>query len=262
MLKLMYNLFQKAVFSLKLDGLFRTFKKGYVVLAYHSVPRVASWNYDVSINCFEEHLKYLKDNYEIRDVSYIAECIKAKRRCQTIVCGVTFDDGYKNNYEVAYPLLLEHEVPATIFLPTNFISNGEDRCLRGKLMLSWSEVKEMKENGLVNFGAHTHNHKDLTLLQPPEALEEMRVSKTIIEDKLNVETCLFAFPYGSFNENVKELAKSCGFKAVFTGHATVNPPTQDPYEIGRICIYKSTQKLPYFAFKTCGLTDALSQLKH
>jgi len=265
-----YRTFRKIVFSLNLDAFFRMLKRGYIVLMYHSVPLRASWTYDVSKRCFEEHLRYLKNNYEILSISSIVDDIREKRDCQAPICGITFDDGYKNNYEIAYPLLMKYEIPATIFISTGCISNGQDdnykftikKRFAGKRMLNWSEVKEMKESGLIDIGAHTHNHEDLTSLSKQDALREIRTSKKIIEDKLDTKIELFSFPGGKFNEDVKELVKSSGFKAGFTSEALINLPNQNPYEVSRISIGRATEELPYFVFKVCGLTDTLTRLKH
>lgn len=268
-LKRAYRGFQRIILGLEADRFLRTLKKGYVVLMYHSVPLEASWTYDVSKCCFEEQLKYLRDKYEIHGVPSIVERIRGKERVADSICGITFDDGYNNNYEIAYPLLLKYEIPATIFISTAYISDDDNKDnnyekikehFNGQRMLDWREVEEMKESGLIDIGAHAHSHEDLTSLSRQDALSEVKTSKRIIEDRLNERVELFSVPQGSFNEDVKEIVKSSGFKAIFTSQPLINLPGQDPYEIGRMAITMSTQDLPSFAFKILGLADEISRV--
>ena len=269
MKKAAYRILQKLAFSLNLDSLFRRLKKGYVVLAYHSVPLEASWTYDVGKDYFEKHLSHLKKNYELLSVASIVENIRDNRDCFTVKVGITFDDGYKNTYENAYPALKKTEIPATIFLCTKYISNGQNegdvnfgikKHFAGKQMLNWNEVIEMKENGLIDIGAHTHTHRHLTLLSTQDALREITTSKKKLENKLGTKIELFAYSGGKFNESIKKLVKSSGFKGAFTSVRKINPPNTDPYQIGRMSIALNAQELPYFISEIYDLRGTLKKV--
>jgi len=251
-IKRLYHLLQKLAFRLKLDALCHIYE-GYTVLIYHSVANEPRWIYSVSTNCFAEHLDYLQRNYEIKSIPSIVEAIKRHKDPNGIVCGIAFDDGYKDVFQNAYPLLVEYEVPATVFLSTGYISGH----FKGREMLDWNEIDEMRLSGIVSIGVHSHTHPNLTSLPAKEALTEIEHSKRLISTKLSVEPDMFAVPGGILNPTVRNLIKLAGFKSVFTSEAIVNPPTQSPYNIGRICITTSDERLSSFAFKVCGLTDAL-----
>lgn len=247
----------KIAFQFKLDVLFKKLRKGYVFLLYHSTPVEASWTYDVSKCCFEEHLAYLKSNCEILSVPSIVDRLTMGAECDSFVCGITFDDGYKNNYDVAFPLLARYNIPATIFVSTAYVSGN----FGGRHMLNWDELKGMQSSGLITVGSHTHTHRDLRLLTEEEVMNEILMSKRLIEEKLETEVSLFSYPYGSVNENIRRFLRSTGLRT-FSSTPLINHSSQDSHEFGRIAVDRLSSKLPVFAFKVYGVTDRLSQRFH
>lgn len=94
------------------------------ILAYHMISDSPNGFYpEVSTRNFERQINHLKRNYHIISLEEIAERIRTGRtvrRCAAI----TFDDGFRDNYEKAYPILRRHQIPATIFLTTGCIDTG------------------------------------------------------------------------------------------------------------------------------------------
>lgn len=244
----------KIAFQFKLDVLFKKLRKGCVFLLYHSTPAQASWTYDVSKRSFEAHLAYLKSNCEILSVPSIVDRLTKGAECDRLVCGITFDDGYKNNHDVAFPLLSRYNIPATIFVSTAYVSGN----FGGRHMLSWDELKEMQSSGLITVGSHTHTHRDLRLLTEGEVMNEISMSKRLIEEKLGTEVSLFSYPGGGVNENVRRLLGSTGLRT-FSSTPLINHYSQDSHEFGRIAVDRLSSNLPSFAFKFYGVTDSLSQ---
>lgn len=123
---------------------------------------------------------------------------------------VTFDDGYQTVYEKAFPVLQEYAMPATIFLSVGESGTGKPLerlpSLKGRSMLNWSEIQEMKRAG-IEFGAHTLTHPNLTLLPLDRVKAEICDSKTIIESALGVTVASFAYPYGLYDHRVCEIVK-------------------------------------------------------
>src|SRR3989344_4458910 len=97
------------------------------ILMYHRVddkkidilPYYANLN--VSIKNFEEQMRYLSKNYNVIPLNDIININKNKKIKNSVI--ITFDDGYIDNYLYAYPILKKYNLPATIFLPTDFIEN-------------------------------------------------------------------------------------------------------------------------------------------
>jgi len=245
---------------------------------------------------FEKQIRYLKENFKIYSLEKLINVLennqKNKKESENIAV-ITFDDGYKDNYLYAYPILKKYKIPATIFLISNYI--GKDKLfwwdkieyiiyhtkkgkinipnfgkflitnkkkkfycilfllkkfkrmsnnlrdkhiselqnicrvripagLGKKMILSWDEIREMKDNE-ISFGAHTLTHANLLNMNLEEAESEISHSKAIIEDKLKGDVISFAYPYGSkfYNHDIIKLLEKNGFVcAVTTSEKLIN----------------------------------------
>ena len=134
----------------------KTRKNFVLCLMYHSIDSEKNKG-GIFVDEFEEHIKWIKDKKtfkmeELKGLDY-------KLPKNSIL--ITFDDGYKNNYTLAFPILKKYNMKATIFLNTKFIEKDE-------AYLNWDEIREMYESGLIDFQLHTHSHqltvKDIDVL--------------------------------------------------------------------------------------------------
>lgn len=132
---------------------------------------------------------------------------------------VTFDDGWKDNYVNAFPVMRRFNVKATIFLIPSCIGQTSDKALsEGELArehLSLEDIREMSERG-VEFGSHTLNHKLLHRIPADEIRIELEESKRQLEALLDRPCKTLAYPGGHFNEDARRIAEEVGYEAAFT----------------------------------------------
>jgi peptidoglycan/xylan/chitin deacetylase (PgdA/CDA1 family) len=129
----------KVLWRIRADSLFRNInRRRCLVLAYHGVTkkRYAVQPYTLLEEAlFKSQIKYLSSNYNIVSLKTIAECIRKDKDFPEKSAVITFDDGYRNNYSIAFPILQKYHVPATIFLTAGYIGTLE--------MLTLDEVYEI-----------------------------------------------------------------------------------------------------------------------
>lgn len=143
---------------------------------------------------FAEQMSYLyKHNYSTVSVSEVPEILAGGGNIKRKYVAITFDDGFRDFYTNAFPILQEYGFTATVFLPTGFISNDHST-FKERECLNWAEVKELHGKRII-FGSHTVNHLQLHNLNVIEILNEINESKQAIEAKIGrcVET--FSYPY-------------------------------------------------------------------
>lgn len=123
---------------------------------------------------------------------------------------ITFDDGYQTVYEEAFPILQRYNMSATVFLTVGeggtTMAAGLLPSHKGRSMLNWHNIREMHQWG-ITFGAHTLTHPDLTRLPLDQTGSEIYDSKSIIEDALSASVTCFAYPYGRYNDRIRELVR-------------------------------------------------------
>jgi peptidoglycan/xylan/chitin deacetylase (PgdA/CDA1 family) len=138
---------------------------------------------------------------------------------------ITFDDGWKSQHEVAWPILKKFNYPVTLFIYTEGIRPGH---FSGGESMSWDQLAEMRDAG-VDIQGHTATHSDLRKpydkvakkkLNPQEYEEwlqkEIVGSKQMIEQKLGVKVNCFAVPYGFHNDHIRDIVMKAGYEALFT----------------------------------------------
>ncbi len=144
--------------------------------------------------------------------------LELRRFPERAVC-VTFDDGWKDNYTYAFPILKKLEIPATVFVVpscvgiTTTVVTAEGEGSREHM--SAEDIKEMSANG-IEFGSHSMNHKLFNRIDPDEVESEVCESKGYLEDLLQQECRVFAYPAGFFTESSQAAVKRAGYIAAFS----------------------------------------------
>lgn len=163
---------------------------------------------------------------------------------------VTVDDGYRDFYENALPVLTRHRVPVLLYLATGLV---EGPALNGEA-LSWSMLRDAVSTGLVSIGAHTHNHADLSRADASEADREMRRSKELIEDSLQVPCKHFAYPWAVGSRAAKEAAENLFETSALYAWRTNRRGRIERHALGRTPILRSDGQR-FFRAKVRGMLD-------
>lgn len=234
------------------------------VLMYHRVvsdtKEAGKHGIYVTAEQFEKHLKYLK-NHEYSCLSFDEAFGTNLPDGKSVI--LSFDDGYRDNYDVAFPILKKYGFKATIFLVAGLNYNRWDCNTPGEPKLEFltdPEIKKMQKYG-IEFGAHTLTHPDLSKITIDQARREIIESKKVIENRTGRRVTIFAYPYGGLNSSVKEIVRSAGFKYGLATDSGPLPIHEDRFQIRRIGVFPNTNFFG-FAHKAGGSYTFYRQKKH
>lgn len=214
------------------------------VLNYHKVD---AYHHALSIppDEFEEQIKYLYDSgYHSISPDQLTAYLKEGSPLPEKPILITFDDGYADNYNNAYPILKKYGFNATIFIVTNLV--GHDR-----RFVTWEQVKEMQSNGFT-FGSHTANHIPLSQLPAEQVEIELIQSRDEITRQIGVTPRYFAYPTGAYNMQIEEVVRKAGYTAAFTIRYGQVSPESDLYALERIPIFKGQRTFRSFFIRLNG----------
>ena len=188
---------------------------------------------------FNLQMSYLKNKgYDVIPLDELVEGIKNNRGFKHKAVVITIDDGYKDNYIYAYPILKKYDFPATIFIIANFIGNRED-------FMTWEHIQTMSGNG-ISFGGHTKNNIYLPSIEKEDILwDELAGCKKVIERKTAIPADYFCYPTGGFTEQVKAMLKEAGYKGACTTNRGLIEFNKDAYELKRVKITNSDMAKPF-----------------
>src|SRR5436309_3822284 len=246
-----------------------------IIFCYHRlVDKVRYPGTEITPAAFEAQMKELKD----RGITVIPmqDLLAWKRGEKNIPprCAViSFDDGWKSQYEVAWPIMKKFGYPFTMFIYTEGVAGGS---LGGGQAITWEQLADMRDNG-VDIEAHTATHQDLreghtimvanpggkrsrTKLTGPQYEQWVRNEvvgcKELLEQRLGIKVNCFAVPFGNYNEHVKELARNAGYEAMFTVYGQPITFTSALDSLGRYAIEANKPKVFEDAVKMIGASTS------
>jgi peptidoglycan/xylan/chitin deacetylase (PgdA/CDA1 family) len=246
-----------------------------IIFCYHRlVDKIRYPGTEITPAAFEAQMNELKD----RGITVISmqDLLAWKRGEKNIPprCAIiTFDDGWKSQYEVAWPIMKKYGYPFTMFLYTEGVRGGS---LGGGEAITWEQLADMRDNG-VDIEAHSATHQDLreghtimlastggkktktklTGAQYEQWMQnEVVGSKQLLEQRLGIKVNCFAVPFGNYNEHVKEIARNAGYEAMFTVYGQPITFTSPMDSIGRYAIEANKPKVFEDAVKMIGTSTA------
>ena len=213
------------------------------VLLYHSISDDNS-KMSLNLNTFENQIMYLKKN-DYTSINF--DEIDQNKKKQIII---TFDDGYKDVFVNALPILKKYEFKATCFFVTNLIGQDNSWDIKNKNfskkeIMNLNDINQWISSGM-DIGSHSHNHLDLTKISEKNLLNELEFSRKILEDSFNINNDIFCYPYGKVNQNVYTLTKKIYSKAVTTNRSRYDSYKHDLHLIPRIDMGKNFSSLKLY----------------
>jgi peptidoglycan/xylan/chitin deacetylase (PgdA/CDA1 family) len=160
---------------------------------------------------------------------------------------VTFDDGFRNFATHAQPELDRRGLRATLFVTTGALGRVNKSLLPDTPMLTFAQVAELAEAG-VEIGAHAHLHAQLDTLRTVEIVEELSISKWILEDALGRRVDLFAYPHGYSNAEVRRLTSETGYQGAFAVRNAFSPRDDNPFRVARLMVRADTTPAEFAAW--------------
>ena len=191
------------------------------VLLYHQIAHVPRERDPSGLATpperFEQQMAYLaKGGYRCLSLREAAHVLQTGAPQPDKAFVITFDDGFRDIYGAAWPILERFGFTATVFLVAGQCGGVSDWAgQRGRYaapLLSWEEVRELNRAGLT-FGGHTLIHPNLTELPDERVWQEVQGSKVMIEDLLEAEVDLFSYPYGQSDARVRRIVAESGYVA-------------------------------------------------
>lgn len=212
------------------------FQKGAPVLAYHHVgPRLRGVRLK---GLFLSPRLFLRQMTELRQGGFSSAFL------DTVVSPVssaprvflTFDDGFQDVFEHALPIMQQCGFRSIVFLVSDLIGKTNEWQQRvGDVpvpLMDEPQIRDWLAAGH-QIGSHTRSHPRLTHLPAGQAREELLASKKSLEDRFGVPIEHFCYPYGDWDESVRNLVPAAGYKTACTTESGVNTSTTLPYELRR-----------------------------
>ena len=233
-----------------------------LIFCYHRlVDKVRYPGTEITPAAFEAQMKELKDKgITVISMQDLLAWKRGEKNIPPRCAVVTFDDGWKSQYEVGWPIMKKYGYPFTLFIYTEGVRGGT---LGGGEAITWEQLANMRDNG-VDIQAHTATHQDLReghtvmVIEPGGKRTRKKLTgadyekwvqnevvgcKELLEQRLGIKVNCFAVPFGNYNEHVKELARNAGYEAMFTVYGQPITFTSPMNSIGRYAIEANKPKV-------------------
>lgn len=185
------------------------------VLLYHHVQPTAmakefgqiALNVDNEI--FDQQMGYLSSHgFVTVTAKQLVDGLKSHTSLSNKSIVITFDDGYKNDYDYVYPILQKYHLVGNFMIATGLIGGGQ--------YLSWTQVEEMAQSGIIYFTDHTWSHYAINNGSQDKIKFEIETARAQLEEHTRQSVNIFTYPYGAFNNKAINILREDGFVGAFS----------------------------------------------
>jgi peptidoglycan/xylan/chitin deacetylase (PgdA/CDA1 family) len=235
------RLLGRSLFAARLDAVL--LRDAAIVVAFHRVQDTEQLEgLTVSVRMFESYCRFFQRHFNVVPLRDLVERLEQGKPLNRELA-ITFDDGYRDNYENAAPVLEALSLPATFFLVTQWMGTDVvpwwDRVAGVRYpWMTWEQVRSLHKRGF-DIGAHTQTHADLGLISEEHASDEILGARRELEKQLAAPVELFAYPYGRQRNLVdanRDLVKGAGFRCCCSCFGGVVTRDTDPFHLARVPI--------------------------
>ena len=252
-----------------------SFQDSLLILAYHKIDPRFEWGITwVTPAQFEHQMAFLHGRGygggSVRDLSREghAKCEVRSAKCEVKnpkstserMVALSFEDGYGSVCEYAWPIMERYGFWGTVFVVAGYVGkeNRWDANFGGRRFrhLSWKELRALSAAGW-EIGSHTWSHRDLTALTRDEVVRELRESKQLLEDTTGVSVETLSYPFGRYDERVRDAAMEVGYRA----GCAFFPRRDDPFTMAQTAIYRMDTMVDFEAKVTGNRLSKLERFR-
>lgn len=183
-----------------------------VILAYHRIDEPEHTDSSLSFEKFVEHVQEIKQGeYNVVPLSELIKLLKNKANLPEKTIALTFEGGFRSIYARAIPLLIENDLPFTIFIASESTKIPNH--------LNWDDLSKISKYEGASFGILPAEYKHITDLPKTEITRLINQSRKAIKENIGKETTLLSYPFGEISSELKEISLTQGFDAAFGLHS-------------------------------------------
>lgn len=216
----------------------RTVRVPIIMYHYISTPPEGADRYRVNLSLepddFREQMRYLAENgYTAIDLYDLSLAITNKAELPPKPVILTFDDGYLDAYENAYPILEEFGFKATFFIITDYVDGGNPN------HMNWAMIEEMSAAGH-RMESHTKTHPDLSTLSWDGQIFQILGSQQTLAAHIGYTPRFLCYPSGRYDDETIEVLKQLDFWGALTTQGGKWHGFEERYEWQRLRISYTT----------------------
>ena len=226
-----------------------------VIFSYQRVNEDLNPDTSIRADQFAEHVQELMDGeYNIVPLEKITTALQKNERLPPRTVALTFNGAYKSSYENAMPLLLKHDIPFTIFLPTDHMDAGMPQTM------SWDDVRKLHRNKIVSFGLHPASYVRLNEANDAEIRRQINNSIIRFRDVFKKDPVFFAYPFGEYTLDYRNIVAESGFAAAFGQQSGVAYAGADMFSLPRFSMTENYGGLDRFRMAATALPFPVSDV--
>jgi peptidoglycan/xylan/chitin deacetylase (PgdA/CDA1 family) len=183
-------------------------------------------------------MHYVHRRFHVIPAEHIPVFLTGGHEAAKPVVAITFDDGYRDNFEYAFPVLQRLELPAMIFAIAGKVGQTNSLDGRDLPLADWHQLREMVDSGLVSVGSHSLSHPQFKKISPEKIQEEVEKSKGILEKKLRRQIHWFCYPKSQYTPQAIRALERAGYQYAFGGEGFASA-TSYSFLLPRVMVWGS-----------------------